>query len=183
MYNTAPVLDDGGQLVGFVSIRDAVAQLVEDHSAEIVSLNGYINGSYWFPLFIFLFFCAKYLFWWGVGGGFFKKWFLTWMTTTPGPSSLKNATQVYPAEQFFGFSLCVCVCVLLRREKTCTFERRKKKKRKMKKSLTSRLARLVKKTKHKRKQTRQRYRSPFYALILENTKEEEKEKKERKKMA
>jgi len=42
----APVLDDGGQLVGFVSIRDAVAQLVEDHSAEIVSLNGYINGSY-----------------------------------------------------------------------------------------------------------------------------------------
>jgi len=42
----APVLDDRGMLVGFVSVRDAVAQLVEDHSQEIVSLNGYIHGSY-----------------------------------------------------------------------------------------------------------------------------------------
>mmetsp|Transcript_254 Transcript_254/g.342 ORF Transcript_254/g.342 Transcript_254/m.342 type:complete len:216 (-) Transcript_254:310-957(-) len=41
----APVLDDG-KLIGFVSVRDAVAQLVEDHSSEVLSLSAYVNGSY-----------------------------------------------------------------------------------------------------------------------------------------
>mmetsp|Transcript_5853 Transcript_5853/g.8042 ORF Transcript_5853/g.8042 Transcript_5853/m.8042 type:complete len:218 (+) Transcript_5853:81-734(+) len=41
----APVMDDG-KLIGFVSVRDAVAQLVEDHSTEMDSLSAYVNGSY-----------------------------------------------------------------------------------------------------------------------------------------
>mmetsp|Transcript_15065 Transcript_15065/g.22786 ORF Transcript_15065/g.22786 Transcript_15065/m.22786 type:complete len:210 (-) Transcript_15065:237-866(-) len=42
----APVLDADDKLVGFVSVQDAVAQLVTDHSSELISLNAYINGSY-----------------------------------------------------------------------------------------------------------------------------------------
>jgi len=37
---------DDGKLIGFVSVRDAVAQLAEDHSAEMDSLSAYVNGSY-----------------------------------------------------------------------------------------------------------------------------------------
>jgi len=35
----APVLDEGQKLVGFVHVRDAVAQLVTDHSNEMLSIN------------------------------------------------------------------------------------------------------------------------------------------------
>mmetsp|Transcript_24440 Transcript_24440/g.43369 ORF Transcript_24440/g.43369 Transcript_24440/m.43369 type:complete len:215 (+) Transcript_24440:100-744(+) len=42
----APVLDEGQKLVGFVHVRDAVAQLVTDHSNEMLSINEYLHGSY-----------------------------------------------------------------------------------------------------------------------------------------
>mmetsp|Transcript_14084 Transcript_14084/g.22321 ORF Transcript_14084/g.22321 Transcript_14084/m.22321 type:complete len:147 (-) Transcript_14084:427-867(-) len=41
----APVLH-GEKLVGFVNVRDAVAQLIHDHNEDIVSMNSYIHGSY-----------------------------------------------------------------------------------------------------------------------------------------
>lgn len=45
ILSLAPVLD-GEKLIGFVSVRDAVAHLVDDHSSEMMSMSAYVNGSY-----------------------------------------------------------------------------------------------------------------------------------------
>ncbi len=44
-FRAAPVIS-GNKLVGMVSVQAAANQLVQDHRAELVSLNSYIGGSY-----------------------------------------------------------------------------------------------------------------------------------------